>query len=144
VRYSQSYRGRLKIETEYRLGPYRLFIAVPCRIGNEADAVHCLVDTAAEWCVLSQEFAEALGLTEAPRSHRLETRLGTFAGSLERISVHLPGPMEEGLTVDATWFVSNDWPGPNVLGWKGCLERFRFALDSADELFYFASHDDPK
>jgi len=41
------------------------------------------------------------------------------------------------LLVEATWFVSPDWPGPLVLGWKGCLERFRFALDPNEERFYF-------
>ena len=42
------------------------------------------------------------------------------------------------MRVAGTWFVSEDWPGPNVLGWKGCLERMRFALDPSDESFYFA------
>ena len=42
------------------------------------------------------------------------------------------------LDLDATWFVAPDWPGPMVLGWKGCLERIRFALDPTQEWFYFA------
>jgi hypothetical protein len=30
-----------------------------------------------------------------------------------------------------------DWPGPTVLGWRGCLDRFRWAIDPDDEVFYF-------
>jgi hypothetical protein len=26
-----------------------------------------------------------------------------------------------------------------VLGWKGCLERIRWAIDPAEEIFYFGS-----
>jgi hypothetical protein len=31
-----------------------------------------------------------------------------------------------------------EWPGPMVLGWKGCLERIRFGFDPNVESFYFA------
>ena len=40
--------------------------------------------------------------------------------------------------MDATWFVAPDWPGPSVIGWRGCLERMRFALDPGEEAFYFS------
>jgi hypothetical protein len=70
---------------------------------------------------------------------RLLTRFGTFAGDLERIPLHLPAEEGELLTVDATWFVCEDWPGPTVLGWKGCLERIRFAFDPSEETFYFGA-----
>ena len=42
------------------------------------------------------------------------------------------------LTIQATCFVSTEWPGPMVIGWKGCLERMRFGFDTTAELFYFA------
>jgi hypothetical protein len=42
------------------------------------------------------------------------------------------------LTIQATCFVSADWPGPMVIGWKGCLERIHFGFDTTLELFYFA------
>lgn len=45
----------------------------------------------------------------------------------------------EDLTVQATWFVCPEWRGPVVLGWKGSLERFRFALDPHEEFFYFGA-----
>lgn len=40
------------------------------------------------------------------------------------------------MTIEATCFTSPDWLGPNVLGWKGCLERLRFAVDPGDESFF--------
>jgi hypothetical protein len=42
------------------------------------------------------------------------------------------------LEVDASCFVSQDWPGPLIIGWKGCLERSRFALDPGEDTFLFA------
>jgi hypothetical protein len=68
----------------------------------------------------------------------LLTRLGAVTGRLERIPItFLPREGEE-VTIEATWFISLDWPGPTVIGWKGCLERMRFALDPNDDSFYFA------
>ncbi|MBI4531612.1 MAG: hypothetical protein HY709_08815, partial [Candidatus Latescibacteria bacterium] len=43
----------------------------------------------------------------------------------------------ENVEVEATWFISPDWPGPIVIGWKGCLERLRFAVDPSEDTFYF-------
>lgn len=68
---------------------------------------------------------------------RLEIRLGTFEGRLERLPIQFPAIEGHPLRVEAAWFVSPHWPGPLVLGWKGCLERFRFALDPREERFYF-------
>jgi hypothetical protein len=43
------------------------------------------------------------------------------------------------LTLDASWFITDNWFGPIVIGWSGCLEGFRFALDPTPghEHFYF-------
>jgi hypothetical protein len=41
------------------------------------------------------------------------------------------------LETEATFFVSPDWPGPMVIGWKGCLEWIRFALDPGEDAIYF-------
>jgi hypothetical protein len=111
-------------------------VAVPCSVGDPALATYGLLDTAAEWCVLSAEVVASLELKTVGEPARMETRLGRFSGSLERLSLHFQGDEGDFLTVEATCFVSPDWPGPLVLGWKGCLERFRFALDPREERFY--------
>jgi hypothetical protein len=135
---SQNYTGRSGYAADYVEGPYQLFVAVECLVGEFA--VNALLDTGSQWCILPAQIAVALD--EATLSHepgeRLSTRLGTFAGRLVRIPLALVAEEGETLDVDATWFVSPDWPGPAVIGWKGCLERIRFALDPIREEFYFA------
>jgi hypothetical protein len=69
----------------------------------------------------------------------MSTRLGTFEGWLERIELQFPAVLGEPLSLDATWFVCEDWPGPMVFGWKGCLERLRSALDPSEDAFYFGA-----
>lgn len=48
------------------------------------------------------------------------------------------------LEVDATAFVptlpsGERWPDPNFLGLSGFLERIRFAIDPAENAFYFGT-----
>ncbi len=68
----------------------------------------------------------------------LQTRFGRFSGQLSRFPLFLVANEGETAEVDATWFVSPDWPGPMVIGWKGCLERVRFGFDPGDDSFYLA------
>lgn len=70
---------------------------------------------------------------------RLSTRLGTFEGWTERLSLELVATLGGNVIVEATWFVSEDWPGPLVIGWKGGLERIRCGFDPAEDAFYFAA-----
>jgi hypothetical protein len=60
-----------------------------------------------------------------------------FTGQLARIPVTLFASEGESLTVEATWLICPDWPGPVVIGWKGCLERLRFAIEPGEEGIYF-------
>ncbi|RLC10701.1 MAG: hypothetical protein DRI57_20015 [Deltaproteobacteria bacterium] len=64
-------------------------------------------------------------------------------GELHRVSITLladPGQGDE-LTIESTTFVSEEWEGPVVLGYRGFLERMRFALDPGiipgEQIFYF-------
>jgi hypothetical protein len=56
----------------------------------------------------------------------------------------LPATEGQALDIEATFFISPDWPGPPVLGWRGGLERFRIALDPFEEWMYFAGPDEPE
>jgi hypothetical protein len=137
VSFVQRYEGWSSYASDVYQEPYRLFVAVPCIPGEWLIPWEGMLDTGAEWCVLPADLASLLGGDVVVDAVRLETRLGTFEGRLERLPVQFPAIEGEALRVEATWFVSEDWPGPLVLGWKGCLERFRFALDSREERFYF-------
>ena len=140
MRVLQDYQGWEPYRSDFRLGPYRLLVAVSCYVGDPSLRSDALLDTAAEWCVLPAKMMSPLGFEAiADPTTRLETRFGVFSGSLERAPVRFPAAEGEPLTIDATWFVSAEWLGPLVLGWRGCLERFRFAFDPHAERFYFGS-----
>jgi hypothetical protein len=140
MRIGQDYAARAAYLPEYHDGTHRLLVAVTCRIGELPFVTRALLDTGSEWCVLPGSLARRLGCDLAPTASmpRLHTRFGMLAGRLERISMTFVPEEGEPVETDATWFVSPDWPGPTVIGWKGCLERMRFALDPTDDSFYFA------
>jgi hypothetical protein len=56
---------------------------------------------------------------------------------MERGRLSFPADEGSPLDVEVTWFVSADWPGPVVIGWRGSLERLRFGLDPSSDDFYF-------
>jgi hypothetical protein len=117
---------------------FQLFVAMPCVVSD--GALDALLDTASQWCVLPTWVASGLGYDLEPASPEafLSTRFGELRGRLERIPVRFAAEEGEPIEVDATWFLSEDWIGPPVIGWKGCLERIRFALDPGEVQFYFA------
>jgi predicted aspartyl protease len=135
---TQTYAGRSRYQADRQLEQHRLFVEVACWVGLQK--VDALVDTGSQWCVLSAQLAAQLGYdSQADESDtRLHTRFGTIVGRLARIQISLHADEGERIHVETTWFISEDWPGPPVLGWKGCLERIRFALDPSEESFYFA------
>ena len=137
----QFYTGRSGYRSAHSAGPHRLLVGVPCRIGPLADVEIALLDTAAEWCVLPPATAGELEVGElsVALATRLATRFGSLAGRLERLPLEFVADTGGSLTIEATWFVSPDWPGPVVIGWKGGLERLRFALDPGQEAFYFGT-----
>jgi hypothetical protein len=80
-----------------------------------------------------------VGLGYDPASEgptRLHTRFGLMVGELIRLPVTFVADEGEPTTVEATWFLSADWPGPLVIGWKGCLARMRFAVEPDIDEFH--------
>ena len=97
-----------------------------------------VLDTGAAWSLLEPEVAFALGLFGGSGQEvSLETRMRTIRGRLERVPLTLLADEGQDLEMDATVFVSRDWPGKNFLGYSGLLERIRFALDPTGRDFYF-------
>jgi hypothetical protein len=98
------------------------------------------LDTAADWSVISTEIAEDLGLFGIEgESIVLSTRFGTIAGHLVPAAVTLIADDGDSLGIDATVFVSSDWPrkAGTFLGYSGLLERIRFAVDPQKNDFFF-------
>lgn len=115
----------------------RIFLEV--RPGFLPLPVLAMVDTAAPWCI----FEPRIGAFVRENFHwvskgvPLSTRLGTFRGDLYRVPLFFEAFDGEPLDVEATVFVSPDWPGDNFLGYEGLLQRIRFAVDPEVNLFYF-------
>ncbi|MBI3909931.1 MAG: hypothetical protein HY320_03245 [Armatimonadetes bacterium] len=148
---NQVYAGRSFYLPDYKVDSHRLYVTVRCLLADLELPVQALLDTACHWCVLPAELAPEIGYDlppgpgdagfdpSDPHLEWLHTRFGRVCGRTERIPIRFPA--EEGSSVDleATWFLSRDWDGPVVLGWKGCLERVRFGLDPGDDSFYFGA-----
>lgn len=116
---------------------HRMLVSVPCYVGNDIVPIDAMLDTGAEWCVLPLDYADSLDDSVVEGVVRLHTRFGLLEGQLMRCPVRFAAAEGLSVSVEATWFVSEHWFGPAILGWKGCLERFRFALDQRDSSFCF-------
>lgn len=137
--------GYASFLTNHKHGLNTLLIAVNCRIGDFEVTEFALLDTGAEWSVIDADTARILGDQLGPSTEpiTLLTRFGKIKGCLHRLNITLLAEKNCGsdLSVDGTVFVSEDWPGPIVLGYHGCLERIRIALDpgvtEGQQIFFF-------
>jgi hypothetical protein len=100
------------------------------------------LDTGAAWSILDAQIAEALSLLDGDGEPvRFSTRLGTYEGRLARTHLDIVADEGDTVTIEATVWVSRDWPGGTFLGYGGLLERIRFAVDPSDNSFYFGIFD---
>ncbi len=136
---SAEFRAMVKIDS------WPVTVAVQCRIEHLELDYFALLDTGAEWSVIGGDVLSLIEEQLGPpiRSLSISTRLGTIFGELHRVSITLLTDPNQGdeLTLESTTFVSEEWDGPVVLGYRGFLERIRFALDSGvtpgNQIFYF-------
>jgi hypothetical protein len=136
---NQTFTGRAKYQTDVAEAGATLELAVTCRVGDLDTAYRALLDTACPWCLLPPSVAAALGFDlETVGDIRLHTRFGLLVGDIVRLPVTFVVDEGEALDVESTCFLSPDWPGPVVIGWKGCLQRMRFAFDPGENDFYVA------
>jgi hypothetical protein len=119
-------------------------VFVQLQIGDVTTSA--VLDTGGVYLVLSPLVGEALSLDRAESlgTDRLVVRGFVMKGTIHRVGVTFPAVHGSSLTFEATAFLpelapGEDWPLPSFLGWQGCLERIRFAVDPADEVFYFGA-----
>jgi hypothetical protein len=99
------------------------------------------LDTGAPWSILETEIAEAIGvLDEGGVPTTISSRVGDVSGHLVRIPLTLLADEGSSLGIDATVFVSREWPRGSFLGYSGLLESIRFALDPQANQFYFGGY----
>jgi hypothetical protein len=120
----------------------RLFVYV--QIGNAQ--IPAVVDTGGAFFVIDPQLAAEIGVdrVNAIASERIQIRGYTQRGTVHRLPLTLLAAEGEPLTFEATAFVpelehGDTWPLPSYLGWQGCLDRIRFAVDPADEVVYFGA-----
>jgi len=138
---AQSYVGRCIYHPDYGSDPDRLLVAIPRLLQGQPPLVFALLDKASPWSMLPASLSIDLGCDMSPDPYvpPLRTaRVGRIAGRFERLWVQFPPSDGDPLDVLVTFYLSPDWSGPLVIGWKGCLEGLRFALDPGEDRFYFA------
>lgn len=133
------YSGAQYYLYEADVAGHTLVVALSCFVEDLPDHEYGLLDTGSAVCVLPSSLVAALGSAPVPGAARvvLASRFGRFEGWMDRFRLTLHAQVGSPLEIDATWFVCPDWPGPLVLGWRGCLDRMRFAMDPSEDAFYF-------
>lgn len=105
--------------------------------------VPAITDTGGAWSVISPGLFEKIANQAEPlRRITLNIRGSSYQGWLYRVTIRLEARIGESIDVDATVFVPDVpsgewWHYPNFLGLQGFLDRFRWAVDPASNLFFF-------
>jgi hypothetical protein len=135
----QTYRGKARYRTLVDEGQGTLIVAVECLIEGAAASLWALFDTGSEWSVFPASLVQSLGysLTEGEPA-RMSTRYGAVEGYLVRLPLVFVAEEGSSLEMEATVFVSPDWAGPFVIGWRGCIERMQYAMDPNEDTIYFS------
>ena len=118
----------------------RAFVQIKIE-GVEAEA---FLDTGGAWLVCTPEIVAKLGLDPrgAVSSAALGIRGVRVAGWLHRLTLTLPADRGSEHSLEVVAFAPDIDPEiwgefPPVLGWTGCVEWFRFAVDPLSQSFYF-------
>ncbi len=107
--------------------------------------ITAVVDTAAPYMICEPEIAEQLSfsVSESIGATQLRTHLGPVTGHLYRAPITLPAASGASVELQATVFVPqpDQWiDNPSFLGFHGCLERIRLAIDPSTDSFYFGPY----
>jgi len=128
------------VEPEDRRG--KIIVGVHCRIDDFEESDIALLDTGAQWSIAGGEVAQEF--EDYPievRDVTLKSRYGDITGNLVISRITLLADDGSDLSMESTIFISKDWPGPIVLGFRGFLEKLRIALDpgirDGEQVFYF-------
>jgi hypothetical protein len=135
--------GAARYFPDHPSGYDTLLVAVRCRFGLLEEEQLALLDTASKWSVCRKEVADALGVDEADalQSVKMSTRLGLIEGFLAKVGISLVSEFGQDLVLTSTFFISPEWPGPNVLGWKTCIESIRLAVDPSQNMLFFGNYE---
>jgi predicted aspartyl protease len=121
-----------------RLSRVRLQVAIAGIVAN------AVIDTGGAYLVVDPQLARKSRLHPPVHEDRIVIRGFVYRGMVHRVPVTLIADAGESLQFEATAFVpeldeGEHWPLPSYLGWQGCLERIRLALDPGTERVYFGA-----
>src|SRR5579862_6413729 len=118
----------------------RLYVTV----NIETVRTEAVIDTGAPYLVLNPSLAHSLNLYTTDSLLRVPFQAVNFFGfgDIHRVTLELLADRGSSFAVDVTALVpvvapEQEWDLPVVLGWDGCLERIRFAIDPVYQMFYF-------
>ena len=120
-------------------------IVINIYLADYPESIPMIVDTGAPWCILSPSIFQDVANYAEP-IHMLNTPLSIrgirYNGWMYRLPMHFEAAIGEPQDVTATVFVptlspNEEWHHPNFIGLDGFLNRIRFAVDPASNLFYF-------
>lgn len=107
-----------------------------------------VVDTGGTWIVVDPDVAAVAGIEPADddREAELVVRGSVWRGRLVRASATFLAEHGDNLVIEGSFFVpqrdpGDEWRAPSFLGWSGCLEHLRFAVDPQRRTFSFAPTD---
>lgn len=141
---SQFVAGFLRYKDYYPDEESKARIVLPVRVAGRISA-HAIVDTGAPWCVFDPNLIRLvvpLFELRQPATHHLLVRGIWYSGLLLRMGITLKAEEGEDSEVDATVFAATlrpneTWPHPNFIGLDSFLNRIRYAIDPAENAFYF-------
>ncbi len=114
-------------------------------LADHPEPISAIADTGAPWCVLNPfmfkkvaHLAESMYTLDSP----LNIRGLNYTGWLYQLPMRLEALIGESLDIVGTAFVPDlppgeEWLYPNFIGLDGFLNRIRFAVDPANNLFFF-------
>ncbi len=119
---------------------------VTVNVEIEGLSTMAILDTGAPYSICEPELAKEINFdpSEAIRDTTISTWAGEIKGSIYRANFSLMADDGESLFLDAPVFVPDlegqdfapDFP-PSFIGWIGCLQSIRFAVDPSSDTFYF-------
>lgn len=101
--------------------------------------VQVLFDTGSVLTILSRDWAVAaqlFPLLESP-TEPLLSRHGELFGVMVPVRFTIPHRAGEPMIWEGEAWVSESWPGPTVIGWRGALDKLRFHLDPGTSTAHF-------
>lgn len=119
-------------------------ILLPIEINNIT--TEAVVDTGGIYFICSPELVELLNIDPSAAletNKKLNIRGSTIWGDIHRLSLRLTATKGSSYDIEVTAFLpdpSRSIEGlPSFLGFYGCLERLRLAIDPNTETFYFGA-----